>query len=138
MNEQPDATERRRRARVAWAYSGLGQPELADAAGIEYGTLKAYLRVGGSANPDMDQLLAIGRASGVPDAFMLYGWSAADRIAALEHAAAVDRERYDAAIIELRAALVGDVAEDLLRTRERAARDRAGKGPRATRGAGAA
>lgn len=50
-------------------------------------------------------------------------------------------ERLDAhegAITELRAALLGDVAEDLLRTRERVARDRAGTGPRARRGAGAA
>ncbi len=92
----------------------MGQPELAEAARIEYGTLKAYLRHGGSGSPDMDQLLAIGRASGVPDAFMLYGWEQLDRLAHLERRVGEDAERYEGALAELRAAL-GEITPDALR-----------------------
>lgn len=76
MTEADSPAERRRRARVAWAHSGLDQPNLAQRTGIEYGTLRGYLRTGGSTSPSADHLLKLGRAAGVPDAFMLYGWDA--------------------------------------------------------------
>lgn len=52
----------------------MGQSALADATGIKYGTLRGYLRHDGKSAPGMDALIAIARATGIPDAFMLYGW----------------------------------------------------------------
>lgn len=88
MVERPNARERRLRARAAWAYSGLEQEALATKAGIEYATLRGYLGKKGSGNPSTDQLLALADAAGIPDDFMLYGFTETEglvaRVAAIE------------------------------------------------------
>lgn len=68
-----EMNERKRRARAAWAYSGMQQDELADAAGIPAATLRGYLGRSRS-SPDRDVLIAIADAAGVPAWFADHGF----------------------------------------------------------------
>ncbi len=67
--------EATRKARAAWAYSGLDQDELAERAGIKPATLANYL-LSTRGGPGLEQLLKIAEATGVPDAFMRHGFAA--------------------------------------------------------------
>ena len=69
-----DNTERQRIARAAWAYSGLGQRELAARTGIPFGTLRGYIGKGDKPGPDWTDGIKIADATGFPRYFMAYGF----------------------------------------------------------------
>jgi transcriptional regulator with XRE-family HTH domain len=66
--------ERRARARAIWAYSGLTQPDLADASGVDYNRLRAILGQSKDTEVSTDELLKLAQAAGIPRAFVLDGW----------------------------------------------------------------
>jgi len=113
-----EAQERRRRARVAWAYSGLDQRELADKAGLNYDTVKAFWRKTGRAEPSLDDLHALARAAGIPRWFMDHGFaernddgaSGEDSLEGLASQLREERAAREAAVAELKAQLA-DLAE---------------------------
>lgn len=85
----PEPHERRRLARAMWAYSGMGQKDLAARAGIEYNRLRAALGNDlRKSPPSTDELLRLATATGVPREFAIEGWGAITgveaRIAAIE------------------------------------------------------
>lgn len=71
---------RKRKARAAWAYSGLDQRPLATAAGLKYDRLRKILSTSDPAAPDLDELRQLAEAAGLPVVFTEDAWHvAADR-----------------------------------------------------------
>jgi transcriptional regulator with XRE-family HTH domain len=97
-----------RRVRAAWAYSGLSQEELAEAAGLKEGTIRGYLSKSRPNTPGPADLAAIADACGVPRSFMEEGFGASDpelveRVAGLELGAAALLQLVEAALDEIEA-----------------------------------
>jgi len=63
------------RARAAIEYAGLTTQQVADRTGLSYNAVKS-IRNGQRATDLLEMLLAIGKACGVPRAFMERGWDA--------------------------------------------------------------
>lgn len=66
------------RARAAWAYSMLKQPELAQKAGLHKDRLRAILGESDATDVKLEELHAIAKAAGVPANFMESGWATED------------------------------------------------------------
>ncbi len=66
MPEMPPE-ERKRRARAAWGYSLLDQPDFAEAVGVPHRTLEGWLAPGNDKAPPPDKLLRIAIACGRPE-----------------------------------------------------------------------
>lgn len=104
-----DAQTASPRARAAWAYSGLGQEELAERAGLHYDRLRAILAKTNTRYVALDELHQIADATGVPRAFMQNGWEdeTERRLADLEDV-----------VRQLQGGLVALAAGNLRRTQE--------------------
>lgn len=73
--EGVSTSERTRRVRAAWAYSGLTQSDLAERTGIAEGTIRGWLNKKRTGGPDASDASLIAKACGVPAAFMELGFA---------------------------------------------------------------
>jgi hypothetical protein len=76
--------ERRKIARAIWHYTGMTNDALEDALGWRRKRLKEMARDPNKSAPSLDELVAMAEYAGVPTAFAIDGWAAADPLAHLE------------------------------------------------------
>lgn len=122
------ASERARIARAIWAYTGLDQQKLAEAAHIKYSRMRAILAREKPDEATLDELLALARTAGIPDRFALEGFASRNgrdleqRVASLEarvNSADEDREDLASRIDEIDAALEKRLATFAMQVLER-------------------
>lgn len=77
-----DRDERARRARVARVSAGLTRHQLAGMLGVSFNTIERNET--GRRRLSDDELIAIGRACGVPEAYVRHGWAACMQAERLE------------------------------------------------------
>lgn len=113
-----DASTATPRARAAWAYSRLKQPELAAKAGIHKDRLRAILAESNAKDVKLEELYAIADATDVPRDFMASGWATEDeRVARLEDAQRQLEARLVVLEAEARGRTVGTGRSNLDRSR---------------------
>ncbi len=79
-----DADERRKIARVIWAYTGKTQPDLEAELGWSKDRLRSMISSAKHSPPSTDELLELAERAGVPAAVVIDGWQAADSVAQLQ------------------------------------------------------
>lgn len=117
---RPSDEDRKRIARAIWAWSRMDQAEFAERAGLTHARIRAILGQDPKKTPPTtDELLSMADAAGVPEAFVLHGFTALagpvgleaqvrELLAAVE-ALTLDNARHHRA---LQALGVGDLPEE--------------------------
>lgn len=76
--------EKRKIARVIWAYTGKTQAVLEAELGWNKDRLRSMLAKGKHSPPTTDELLEMAAAAGVPPALVIDGWVASDPVARMQ------------------------------------------------------
>lgn len=80
----PDDDEKRRIAKVIWTYTGKKQPVFEAELGYKKDRLRSMLGASTHSPPSLDELVEMAAAAGIPRAFALDGWAAADPMVQVE------------------------------------------------------